>query len=489
MFLLFIGIACFPSVTLAASSNAVIKVDPLNVRNGPGLTHAKIGQVHKDENYPILDEQDNWVEIQMDKKTGWVANWLVSVTNNEISKSSMKVSSTVNWLRVRDGASTSNKVIGHLQKGDQYSSTKSKGDWIQITFNDKQGWVHKDYVSMVKQASTSPSKKDTANSKIGTITVQTPSLNVRNKGSLNSKVIGSVKDGEQYPYVQEKNDWYEIKLGDGKKGWVANWLVTTSQQTTQSNADQLTLLYNATNIRGGASTDSSIVGRGSKGEVFEIIAHENDWYKIKYNNKTAYVADWIVTTTPSNIEQMSNKTGTLKNKTIVIDAGHGGRDVGTIGASGMYEKNLVIKTANRLKERFELAGANVIMTRANDSYISLSARATVSNVKRADAFLSLHYNSFPQSPEAKGIGTFYYHDQHKDFARTVQNAMIQSTGLNDRKAKFGDFHVIRENRQPGLLLELGFLSNENEEKLVKTSKYQENITKGIVQGVSEYLTK
>ncbi|KGP71016.1 N-acetylmuramoyl-L-alanine amidase [Pontibacillus yanchengensis Y32] len=434
-----------------------------------------------------MNENSNWVEIQMDNQTGWVANWLVSITNSEVSQSSMKVSPNVNWLRVRDGASTSDSVIGHIHKSDQYKSTQTKGDWIQITFKDKQGWVHKDYVSMVKQASTS--NVSSSGSQMGTITVQTPSLNVRSKGSLTSKVVGSVKDGEQYPYVQEKNGWYEIKLGNGKKGWVANWLVTTSQQSTQTENNQLSLLYNATNIRSGPSTDTSIVGRGSKGDAFDIIAHENDWYKIKFNNQTAYVADWIVTTSPTNIEQLSSKKGTLKNKTIVIDAGHGGRDVGTIGASGMYEKNLVIKTANKLKERFELAGADVIMTRANDAYVSLSARATVSNVKRADAFLSLHYNSFPQSPEAKGIGTFYYHDQHREFARTVQNAMVQSTGLNNRKAKFGDFHVIRENRQPALLLELGFLSNEQEEKLVKTPNYQENITKGIVQGVSEYFTR
>ncbi len=542
------------SSDISAESTAIIKVDPLNVRGGPGLSHEQVSQVHEGQSYPVIQQKGNWVQIQMDSTKGWVAKWLVDLKGT--SKVN-KVTSDVDRLRIRSGPGTSHDILGHMNKGTSYSKSGEQGKWIRIDYEGEQGWVHQDYVNVTTTASSSSNEQQAVEKIVqvnnlnvreepsltsevidqldkgtkvtvtsekenwsnityqnnqgwvasqfiekstpasaqeddnddhtsteqakGTVTVQTPILNVRSEGNLGSQVIAQVKQGDKLSFLQEKEAWYQIKLDNGQIGWVANWLVERGSVTESNSKEWITLLYNATNIRKGPGTDSAIVGRASMGDQFVVKSHENKWYEIEYKNQTAYVADWIVANSQTDIKQMSEKNQTLKNKTIVIDAGHGGRDVGTIGHDGFYEKKLTIKTAKRLAERLRLAGANVILTRTDDTYISLSSRATMSNVKGADAFLSLHYNSFPQSPSVSGIGTYYYHKRDRDFAQTVQRAMIQSTALHNREARHGDYHVIRENRQPSLLLELGFLSNPQEAKTVQTKSFQEKITKGIAK--------
>jgi len=561
LFFLIIGSFLLMSSDIAAESTAEIKVDPLNVRSGPGLSHEQVGQVHKGESYPVVKQQGNWVQIRMDSKKGWVAKWLVDVTGN-VTKA--EVTSDVDRLRIRSGPGTSHDILGHMNKGTSYLKLGEQEEWVRIDFKNDEGWVHKDYISVTAVASSAsqteekivqvenlnvrenPSlsaevidqldkgvtvkvisekgnwsnisyndqegwvaskfidesppdslnedKNETDSSEPvqqtkGTVTVQTPILNVRSEGTLGSQVINQVNQGDELTFLQEKEAWYQVKLDNGQTGWVANWLVEKGDVSESSSKKWITLLYNATNIRKGPGTDTAIVGRANMGDQFTVKSHNNQWYEIEYENGTGYVADWIVANSQTDIQQMSKKEEALNNEVIVIDAGHGGRDVGTIGHDNFYEKKLTLKTAQRLAERLRLAGAKVVLTRTGDKYLSLSSRATMSNMKGADAFLSLHYNSFPQSPSVSGIGTYYYHKRDRDFAQTVQRAMIQSTALHNREARYGDYHVIRENSQPALLLELGFLSNPQEAATVRTKDFQEKITKGIAKGVIEYLNK
>ncbi|MCD5323687.1 MULTISPECIES: N-acetylmuramoyl-L-alanine amidase [Pontibacillus] len=493
LFVIMIGSFLWLSTDINAAQKAVINVEPLNVRSGPGLSHEKVGEVHKEDTFPILQEKDNWVQIQLEESKGWVAKWLIKLEQDDLSSSS-NVTSSVNDLRIRSGAGTSYRVIGSMDQGDSYPLKGSSGEWVQLSYKNQNGWVSKQFVTTDQSVATTSQPEEsvkesppsTDRNDKGEIVIKTPILNVRSEGNLGSKIVSQVKEGEQYTYIQEKGSWYEIKYSSGKTGWVANWLVKKVASKPEE-THSVTLLYNGTNIRKGPSTANPIVGRGSKGQQFNVIGHENKWYEISYNGGSAYVADWIVASRESTIEQLSDEEQSIAGKTVVIDAGHGGRDVGTIGHDGNYEKKLTLMTAQRLKERLELAGANVILTRSDDSYIALNSRATKSNVLGADAFLSLHYNSFPQSPTVSGIGTYYYHNQHKAFAEAVQNAMVKATGLHDRQARFGDFHVIRENRQPALLLELGFLSNQQEEKYVHSKEFQNKVTNGIVQGIIDYL--
>ncbi|MFG6118941.1 N-acetylmuramoyl-L-alanine amidase [Thalassobacillus sp. B23F22_16] len=409
--LLLLSIAAYTAVP-AHADNAVVNIDTLNVREGPGSFTKQLGQIHRGETYPILDEKSGWVQIQYNGKKAWVAKYLVKVQNNT------SLRSDVNYLRVRAEPNTNSKILTHLMKGEKVTQVGSKGSWYQVNSKKGKGWIHSDY--------SSPS-------------------NSKQKSSQPSQT-----------------------------------------STSSGNSQKVTLLYNGTNIRSGPSTNHKIVGRAHKGDDFQVVSKEGKWYKIKYGSTTAFVAGWIVTANSGASTVSNSSSKGLKGKVIVVDAGHGGRDPGAIGLSGSYEKTLTLSTALRLKEKLQAAGARVIMTRSNDSYVSLAHRVSISNSSAADAFISLHYNSFPSYPGAKGIETFYNRSQDSGLAKQVQEGLIQATGARDRGAKVSGFHVIRNNTNPSLLLELGYLSNTSEGSLVRTSSYQSKISTGIVNGLINY---
>lgn len=325
-------------------------------------------------------------------------------------------------------------------------------------------------------------------------TVNADYLNVRSGPGTDFDKIKQVHTNEVYPIIQVQGEWVEIQL-DGQSGWITTEYITMKQEDTGENnteenskktyapnsskETEITILSNNTQIRKGASVDHDIILFAKKDTTFEVISEDEDWYEIKTEDGTGYVYKKLV-------DKQQSTTNHLKNKTIVIDAGHGGRDVGAISSSGLYEKDFTMRSANELKETLTKLGANVILTRKNDEYIRLASRPTLSNFYQADAFISIHYNSFPELASVTGIDTYYFDDDDERLARIIQQEVINETRANDRGIDFGDFQVIRQNLQPAILLELGFISNHAEEQLLLTNAYQKKIVKGIVSGLTKY---
>ncbi|WP_269412106.1 N-acetylmuramoyl-L-alanine amidase family protein [Lentibacillus daqui] len=179
----------------------------------------------------------------------------------------------------------------------------------------------------------------------------------------------------------------------------------------------------------------------------------------------------------------------MRNKTIVIDAGHGGTDTGAISTSGVFEKDLTYETASLLKKILTTIGADVIMTREHDDYITLATRANLANMNETDAFISIHYNSVQELPEVTGISTFYYDKANKQLAEVVQTNIIGETKANDRGISFADFQVLRDNIKPAILLELGFLSNQETEQKLLDKNYQQLMVDGITKGLLTFFSK
>ncbi|HET7658528.1 MAG TPA: N-acetylmuramoyl-L-alanine amidase, partial [Bacillales bacterium] len=213
---------------------------------------------------------------------------------------------------------------------------------------------------------------------------------------------------------------------------------------------------------------------------FTVIDQTDNWYHIKLPSGTeAYVAGWIVV--PSKKEKAA-----LSGKTIVVDPGHGGKDSGAIGINGIMEKNLTLQTASELATKLRNAGAHVIMTKNNDTFISLQGRVDIAEEHNADAFISIHYNASLLQNEG-GI-TSYYYTKSKDrpLALAIQQMLVKQTDLRNRGVRFADYHVLRENSQPAALLELGFVTNPGEVHVIRTSAYQDTITTAIVNGIENY---
>jgi N-acetylmuramoyl-L-alanine amidase len=497
LFIIILGAFATYQTAPVAADEIVIQVDHLNVRTGPGITYERVGKVHNNETYTILEEKEDWLKIQRNSKDGWVAKRLTKV-RKEVDSSSHY--SKYDYLRIRSNPSLDGRVKGYLMKGDRVQPIEKRGKWLRIEEGNVEGWVHGDYLSMDKsQAPTSDNKEEEKTSTQGKIKIGTAVLNVRSQNSIKGNIINQVRKGHVYEYIAKKNRWYEIKIDQRKSGWVAGWLVdevednqSPSSPPKENHYEQkqetyVSLIYNSTNLRNGPSTNHKILGRGHKGERFDIIDKEGQWYKVSYNNKEAYVASWIVKEiNKGSSPATSPSKHTLKGKTIMIDAGHGGRDPGAVGRSGSYEKNLTLDTAFLVKKELERRGAKVLMTRNGDTYISLSIRSYQSKRSKADAFISLHYNSAPSNVIANGLNSYYYHSKSKNLAKSIQKSMIVHTGLRDRGTKKGNFYVIRENNKPAVLLELGFLSDAREEQTLLTSSYQKRASQGIAEGLIDY---
>ena len=220
----------------------------------------------------------------------------------------------------------------------------------------------------------------------------------------------------------------------------------------------------------------------------------------------------------------------LGARRIVIDPGHGGHDPGTIGRSGLEEKDLVLDVALRLerlvRERLHL---DVVMTRRTDVFIPLEERTAIANAKDADLFLSIHVNS-SRAARASGVETYYLSfavdahaeevaarenaispatlkdlsglvraimqnskiEESRDFATNIQTAMVSTlrpsdSVMEDRGVRRAPFYVLLGANMPSVLAEIAFVSHREEERLLRTPTYREAVAEGLLAGVRHYL--
>lgn len=176
----------------------------------------------------------------------------------------------------------------------------------------------------------------------------------------------------------------------------------------------------------------------------------------------------------------------LTGRTIVLDAGHGGADPGAVGVSGRTrEKYNTLFVALDAKAMLERAGARVIMTRSDDRYIPLATRAAMANQVGADIFISIH-NDWNPNPALRGVTTYFYHDRSRELANTIQANLVATLGARDVGVLRRSFQVVRETTMPAVLLELGFLSNWNDEQLLADPAYRYRAAQAIYNGVVSY---
>ncbi|HOJ77390.1 MAG TPA: N-acetylmuramoyl-L-alanine amidase [Bacillota bacterium] len=184
---------------------------------------------------------------------------------------------------------------------------------------------------------------------------------------------------------------------------------------------------------------------------------------------------------------ISFKESPLIDKTIVLDPGHGGIDMGATGRQGTREKEVNYEVTIYLKDLLEEAGAQVVLTRTDDYYIGLYERSYIANYLFADLFISIHTNFHPKDT-VRGIEV-YHHPGRSDgqvLARYVESKMVETTKLTSLGIKTNDFVVIRETQMPSILVELGYLSNFEEENILLTSEFRKDAAAGIFQGILDY---
>lgn len=210
--------------------------------------------------------------------------------------------------------------------------------------------------------------------------------------------------------------------------------------------------------------------------------------------------------TAGNVEQEKTETERgideitgLSGKVIVIDPGHGGNDSGAIGPTGVMEKTVTLNIALRLQKLLEAEGATVYMTRSTDTEVSpkganasdieeLQARCDVANNHDADIFISIHNDSFTNGA-AKGTTGYYYSRgsaKSRDLADKVRSGVIDQIGTQSRGTQSCNFYVVKHTDMPATLVEVAFISNPEEEKLLNSDDGAQKAAQGIADGIADY---
>jgi len=171
---------------------------------------------------------------------------------------------------------------------------------------------------------------------------------------------------------------------------------------------------------------------------------------------------------------------------ICIDPGHGGKDPGAVGPTGVAEAHVVLDVSLYLETLLRDFALETVLTRRTDVFIELSQRCHIANNAQADFFVSIHANS--DGPQAIGIETLYKTAEGKALAELVQRRLIDATEDVDRGVKKRtDLYVLNATVMPAILPEIGFISNPETERELKTDDYQELIAQAIRDGIVEFL--
>ncbi|MBU8715684.1 MULTISPECIES: N-acetylmuramoyl-L-alanine amidase [Brevibacillus] len=203
---------------------------------------------------------------------------------------------------------------------------------------------------------------------------------------------------------------------------------------------------------------------------------------IELNQKSAYNLAYTKDGIEVKLTPKPKKTGYL----IVVDAGHGGKDPGTLGVAGNHEKDYNLAVANKLIALLkQYPEFQVVPVRTTDVFYELSERVAIANEMDADLFLSIHANAFPK-PTTGGTETFYYNANSKTFAQVVHKYLQGATQFPDRGVKASGFYVIKNTKMPAVLTETGFLSNPQENALLTSSEFQDKIAKALAAAIREY---
>ena len=214
---------------------------------------------------------------------------------------------------------------------------------------------------------------------------------------------------------------------------------------------------------------------------------------------------FMLQTANNNLNQKTVATMSVPvtNRTIIVDAGHGGEDGGAVSSNGVSEAQINLSIALKLQNLLEQSGATVVLTRSDDNAIydidsktlrqkknsDLKNRVKIGKTSSADIFVSIHLNKIEQS-QYYGWQTFFKDgsEQGKKLATCIQENLNEEIQKENKRAplKISDIYIIKNVEIPTTIVECGFLSNPEEEKQLQTDEYQNKLAWGIYNGIMDY---
>ena len=438
---------------------------------------------------PILDASPSPISSQLQSTVASNDTHEDEAQNNEkLDKSLVAQVAAVESdtsVKLYQEPNTQQFPIAEVKKGEFVLVLKKVNDeWFQVQFHQQVAWMPtKDVLLthlMIGHSSGAVSLYKEANNQ--------------------SQVVTSIPYGQLFYLLDDQQSNFSKVSYNGQEGFVDNnqlnyavdhmnelYKLQAGLPQTLDAKKMISTKLKETPLYESADTFSKRVSTVNAGTIFNYEDRENDFYKVTIGNgKKAYIPYWLVNANFATIESDSQLPQGIEHAKIVIDPGHGGDDPGAVVTfSEKHEADHTLTTALLLKKELENLGATVILTRESDKSVSLENRAQLSNREKANAFISLHFDSGPNS-NASGTTGYYFTSTSENLAQTVNKYIARNLTLKSQGTKFQNFLVLRENKQPSILLELGYLNNPDDNKLIESTEYQENIAKSIASALKEY---
>lgn len=229
----------------------------------------------------------------------------------------------------------------------------------------------------------------------------------------------------------------------------------------------------------------------NKGDVKSVRMHQHpDKVRVVYD-LGKYEGHRVLSQKRAQVVEISLGFSSLAGAVIVIDPGHGGSDPGAVGGKGTFEKNINLAVALKVAALLKGAGAKVVMTRDSDVYPTLGERVDIANQLNADIFVSVHCNSLKRV-DPGGTEVFVAPRSaitSMALAQAVQKSLVKQIGLFDRGVKSNEFYVLNHTNMPSVLVELAFISKEEEEILLNDPAFQDKAALGIYEGIRAFFTQ
>ena len=399
-----------------------------------------------------------------------------SFLHHRVEAATKYYTTTVN-LNLRKMASPSGTILTTIPSGKTVTYISTYGSWYRVSYNGTVGYVSSQYLKTYQPTT------------VKTYTT-TASLNLRKMASTSGTILTTIPSGKKVIYLSTYGSWYRVSY-NGTIGYVSSQYVKVTSSSTITPDSTATYYTTANlNLRKMASTSGTILLTIPSGSAVTYLSTYGSWYRVTYKGVTGYVSSQYVTTSSGGDADTSQKT-------IVIDAGHGGNDPGAFYGS-VYEKVIALDMAKRLMSTLtNTYDYNVKLTRSTDMYLSLSERVSLSKSYKADVFVSLHANSSVYSsanghevlvPTSESYTTNPYVSASRTLGSTINKELgSKITTIQNRGVKYQNVYVVGKNVVPSTLVEYGFISNSNDRAYLTNATNRQQMANATATGIHQFM--
>lgn len=472
----------------------------INVRSVPSTEkNDPIDKVNQGDTVSVIGETTGWYKVKLANGTeGWIADWLVGVETNIEEP---------DGVNVRSGPGTTYSRLATIHPPHKITVLERKDGWCRVNYGGTQdGWIA-DFLVPLSSRFTAPATvpglrlffpgmvrdqavewQPAASSHVAAAAWEDGPAGTTLIMQLKRTVSYRLEQNEQGQQLTFGNLVSKLALTSNASGArLGIDLDGSAKATVRYSAEELKAVITIPNAALAAGVPTSIAG--DKTLIASVTAGQAGTDVRIEVLLTRQLAYHLSSTNGDAAWEVTFSSPTLMGKVIAIDPGHGATDPGALGTRGWHEKDFTHDIAYRLRDLLKQAGATVVMTREISSPpIYAVDRSALINAAGADAFVSIHINSYKTN--VRGLETYYYPRlDNERFARLVHGELVNELGWPSRGVIPNTQYIMVKNTMTtGVLAEIGYISNPEEEAELLKPEVRQRIAEALFRAFSRYFS-